>query len=100
MGPDESLFREHLESDGFLAGVARGQWRLHGGPEDILWPNPIFWVRSAKTFTPCSGVLLRFDLQKYPQQAPTACPWNVETNSRLDNNDWPKGGGNVSRVFK
>ena len=99
MGPDETLFREHLESVAFSAGVVRGKWRLHGGPEGITWPNPIFWIRSAKKFSSSGGVFLRFDLQHYPQ-APTSCPWNVEANLRLDYHQWPKGGGNVSRVFK
>jgi hypothetical protein len=99
MGPDETLFRDHLESDAFLAGAARGKWRLHGGPEDIVWPNPIFWIQSARKFSPGEGVFLRFDLQNYPQQAPTSCPWNAQSNTRLDHKEWPKGGGNVSRVF-
>jgi hypothetical protein len=99
MGPDETLFGEHLQADSFLAGVARGNWKLHGRPEDIIWPNPIFWIQSQKRFAASGGVFLRFDLQQYPQQAPTSCPWSVEANSCLEHNRWPKGGGNVSRVF-
>jgi hypothetical protein len=99
MDPDETIFREHLGSDTFLAGVARRMWKLCGGLEGINWPHPIFSVQAMKEFIPSGGVFLRFDLRNYPQQAPTACPWNVETNSPLDPPFWPKGPGNVSRVF-
>src|SRR5882724_11972204 len=100
MGPDEAMFRQHLEDDAFLAGVARGKWKLHGGVEAIAWPNLVFWMRSSERYTPDKGVFLQFDLQNYPQQAPTSCPWDAEKNVRLDPGRWPKGPGNVSRVFK
>jgi hypothetical protein len=99
MAPDESIFREHLHSDAFLAGVARGKWRLEHGQEGITWPHPIFQIQARQKVTGGRDLLLRFDLQNYPQQAPTSCPWNLESNSPLDPALWPIGPGNVSRVF-
>lgn len=99
MGPDEALFREHLEADSFQVGLAREKWGLEGGPEKIIWPAPIFWVQSHKRFVTAGRLYLQLNLSNYPQQAPTGCPWNIDNNGRLDNSQWPKGGGNVSRVF-
>jgi len=98
MSPDEALFREHLESSIFLAGVRRGRWKLQGEPKSIIWPHPIFWIEAAKRFISNGGLFLHFDLQGYPQ-APTACPWNIETAAPLEPSLWPRGMGNVSRVF-
>lgn len=99
MGPDEALFREHLASDAYVIGEARGKWQLVGGPDVIVWPNPVFCVQANRRFVPSGKLYLRLDLLHYPQHAPTGCPWNIEANARLDSGQWPKGGGNVSRVF-
>jgi hypothetical protein len=99
MGPDEIIFRQHLGADAFLTGEARGRWRLCGEVDAIVWPNAVFWIRARTKFVGTGGVNLRLDLHNYPQSAPTGCPWNVDTNSLLEPSLWPKGGGNVSKVF-
>jgi hypothetical protein len=62
MAPDEIIFRQHLGADAFLAGEARGRWRLSGEVASIVWPNAVFWIQARTKFVSTGGVNLRFDL--------------------------------------
>ena len=95
MKPSESLLKAHLESAPFLAGVDRRKWGLEAAA-DLTFP--VIWVRADKRLVPVGRVHLRFDTNGYPQQAPTACPWDVTTNARLAPALWPKGDG-AATVF-
>lgn len=99
MSPDEALFRSHLEDAPFLAGVDAGQWALHGDLAENFWPHPIVWVKADEDLIAVGKVFLHFTVDGYPQTAPTACPWDITNNCRLDSALWPKGPGNVSKVF-
>jgi len=99
-GPDECLFRLHLEQPSFQLGAALGNWGLNGAADNICWPHVVLWVKTEKRFAPEGRVTLRFTLDGYPQQAPTACPWDVGHDTPLAVEHWPKGEINVSRVFK
>ena len=100
MSPDERLFKAHLEEASFQSGVDASKWGLHGEVKDIVWPHAILWV-AADTFTYGPGkIYLRFDLTGYPTSAPTACPWNVTTNQRLEDAAWPSLSGKFKRVFR
>lgn len=98
MKPNESLLKAHLESAPFLAGADRGKWGLFGEIESLDLTNPIIWVRADKRMVPDGRLHLRFNTDNYPQQAPTACPWDVKSNGKLAPSLWPKG-GNASSVF-
>jgi hypothetical protein len=98
MKPNESLFKTHLESPIFLSGRDSGRWGLYGSMESIDLAAPVLWVRADKRFAPDQRIFLRFDIQNYPQLAPTGCPWDVRLNAKLAPALWPRG-GHVSTVF-
>jgi hypothetical protein len=100
MKPDESLFKAHLEEAPFQSGADAGKWGMHGEAKDIIWPHPILWVRADKAIVPVGKIFLRFTVDGYSTDAPTACPWNVEKNSRLENALWPRLTGKFARVFR
>jgi len=79
-----------LNSGRFLAGVSRQRWRLIRQ----AWPHVVLEIarRDGK------WVSLRFDCTGYPQEAPTARPWNVALDAPLAAGQWPRG-GRVSQVF-
>lgn len=80
----------HLRSGRFLAGAAKGRWRL----VDFQWPIALIEVvaRDGRRFT------LRFDCNGYPDQPPTGTLWDVVTQQQLPADRWPRG-GRVSQVF-
>lgn len=95
MGPDERVFRDHLEWGPFQSGVDRGRWRLVG----IDWP----WATIAVAAAPRPGgpgeYAFRFDLADYPQSPPTARPWDAARDAPLAPADWPGGNGRVPLAF-
>lgn len=99
MSPDEALFRAHLNDAPFQAGVDAERWGLHGEVSQVAWPHPVLWVQADEDLIVSTKVFLRFAVDGYPQSAPTACPWDVDKNCRLDPAAWPKGPGNVTKVF-
>jgi hypothetical protein len=80
----------HLRSGRFLAGAAKGRWRL----VDFQWPIVLTEVgaRDGRRFT------LRFDCTGYPDHAPTATLWDTVAQRQLSADRWPRG-GRVSQVF-
>jgi hypothetical protein len=100
MKPDQSLFLAHLEGARFQSGVDAGKWGLFGAPAAIIWPHPILWVAAdAALFAPAQ-MFLRFTVDSYPTLAPTACPWSVQTNTKLADILYPKIPGKLNRVFR
>ena len=97
--PDISLFKKHLEEAPFLAGADDGRWGLVAGEELKEWPLCKLWIRCDSRFQPSGSVVLRFRVDNYPASAPTAQPWNEPANAPLGVAEWPKGPGNVSKVF-
>ncbi len=91
--PDERAFRDHVEGAAFRSGVARGRWRL----VDVHWPHAIFAVSAVPREGAPDEYGFRFNLAGYPQQAPTAQPWDLDRGAPLAHSDWP-GGGAQSRV--
>lgn len=82
---------DHLRSGRFLAGAAKGRWRLI----DLKWPIAFIEVVACdgRSFT------LRFECSGYPDIAPTATLWDLASGRQLDANLWPRG-GRVSQVFR
>ncbi len=85
--PDERMFRLHLGGGGFVAAERAGRWRL----VDLTWPHAIIAVRAEPRPDAPAEVALRFELVNYPQDAPTAMPWDLERNAQLDPGLYPKG---------
>ena len=90
VGSSKDELEEHLRSARFLAGTARGRWRL----VEVAWPHAFVEVaaRDDRQF------VLRFDCAGYPEQPPTATLWNRAQGQMLPAACWPKG-GRVSQVF-
>jgi len=100
MKPDQSLFLSHLEGAPYKSGVDAGKWGLSGVPAEIIWPNPIFWIAADSSIVPNGKIYLRFTVDGYPTLAPSACPWDIETNTRLANHLYPRISGKFSLVFR
>jgi len=81
---------DHLNSGRFLAGVAKGRWRLI----DLNWPTAFIEIGACdeRHFT------LRFECSGYPDIAPTATLWDLASGQQLAATRWPRG-GRVSNVF-
>lgn len=97
--PDKCLFKAHLEGAPFVAGVDDGRWGIAGGEELKEWPFCRMWVQVDSRYTARQPLGLRFRVDNYPALAPTAQPWNNESNAPLVPSDWPRGPRNVSSVF-
>lgn len=100
MSPDERLFKAHLEEASFQSGVDAGKWGLRGEPKDLVWPYAVIWVAADKEVYAPEKIYLRFDLTGYPTAAPTSCPWNIQTNQRLEDAAWPRLTGKFRLVFR
>jgi hypothetical protein len=84
------LLQEHLASARFRAGELRGRWRLL----EFVWPHVFvdLVARDRRRFA------LRFECSGYPDQPPTAMPWDRLIGKMLSPVHWPRG-GRVSQVF-
>lgn len=99
MKADQALFHAHLEGIPFRSGLDRGRWGHPNGEPDVQWPHCVLWVEADIRFAPLGRLSLRFTLDSYPVQAPTAVPWDVSRGEALPLAEWPRGSGNVSKVF-
>lgn len=99
MKPDQKLFCEHINSASFQIGVDRGKWNVTTNElNDLTWPYVVIWIKAIEKDGFPNKYYFRFDITNYPEQAPTACPWNFEKSMRLEFDKWPKG-GRVTNVF-
>lgn len=80
----------HLSSGIVLSGVLRGRWRI----VEHTWPLVFIDVIARDG----RAVPLRFDCAGYPDQPPTAMPWDAKAQCQLAAARWPCG-GRVSQVF-
>jgi hypothetical protein len=90
MSDGKDKLESDLRSGRFLAGAARGRWRLI----QLQWPYALIEVRAGdgRRFT------LRFECSGYPDNPPTATLWDIATNQQLPAARWPAG-GRVSLAF-
>ncbi len=95
MGPDERVFRAHLERGPFQSGVARGRWWL----VSIDWQHALIAVSAAPREGGPDEYVFRFELNDYPQSAPTAQPWDLERGVPLERGRWPTGRSRVPLAF-
>ena len=99
MTVEEALFQAHLRGSPFRSGVDRGRWGLLD-ESPVAWPHCILWVQCEPRFFGGSDrIILRFELSGYSASAPNALPWDDEKNQPVAGDKWPKGSGNVSKVF-
>jgi hypothetical protein len=87
--PDERAFIEDAGKPSFLAGVHRGHWTI----EKVAWPNVDISVSAAPRPGAPERYWLRCDLTNFPADAPTATPWDPNTNAKLVASGRPKGHG-------
>ena len=91
--PDERAFEADVANAAFRLGQAEGQWRLL----TTMWPFVFISVtaKDGRAYT------LRFNCAGYPQTPPTAGPWDIERNTVLAFDLWPRGlSGRVKAVFR
>jgi hypothetical protein len=98
--PELSLFRAHLEEAHFMAGVDAGRWTLLKGEDLSQWPHCRLELRCDPKFSAEGRVVLRFNLDGYPANAPTAQPWDADSNLPLAHARWPNGSGHINSIFK
>jgi hypothetical protein len=96
---DQASFEEHVATWQFQDGVARGFWDT-APRDDVKWPHAIIWIDLPQRTRSPDKLFLRFNLQDYPSKAPTAVPWDMERNLKLEFDKWPKGGGDVAQMFR
>ena len=96
MGPDERVFRAHLNGGAFQSGVDRGRWRL----VSLAWPYAVIAIAAAARPGGPDAYAFRFEVSNYPQVAPTAQPWDEEGDTPLPVERWPGGHDRVPLAFR
>ena len=93
MGPDQKALQCDVARPSFKLAEIEKRWRL----VSMQWPFATIAVSMGNG----EELMLRFECSGYPNRAPTAGPWDTETNTVLDFYRWPKGkGGRASAVFR
>lgn len=95
LAPDERAVRAHLDSGRFQAGVEAGRWRL----VSLEWPIAIISVSAAPREEAPSEFPIRFELNGYPNTAPTGGIWDLDAGTILAAEKRPKG-ERVAMVFR
>lgn len=93
--PDQRAFNLDANKPTFLAGVHRGDWRI----EEVAWPTVDIFIAAAPRPGAPTRFWLRCDFTNYPADAPTATPWDLDTNNKLAAGKRPKG-DHVGMVFR
>jgi len=93
--PDQRVFDAHASAPSFLAGVFRGDWTI----ESVDWPMVAISISAAPRDAAPNRFWLRCDFTNYPAEAPTATPWDRDTNMQLAADRRPKG-EDVATVFR
>jgi hypothetical protein len=95
LAPDQRAFNLDANKPTFLAGVHRGDWRI----EEIAWPTVDISIAAAPRPGAPTRFWFRCDFRNYPADAPTATPWDPDTNNKLATGKRPKG-DHVDMVFR
>src|SRR5208283_536993 len=90
---DERALRADVAKARFRLAEAEIRWSLLG----IAWPHVLIGINAKDR----REYVLRFDCTDYPQNPPTAGPWDVPGNRILPFDRWPGSqGGRVGSVFR
>lgn len=100
MNPAQNLFITHLQSGAYEVGAAKGMWgNADPTPNCPTWPFAFIWVAAGSKPGSPDRYTFRFDLTGYSASAPLALLWDMERNSRLAHEHWPKGKGHIPTIF-
>lgn len=99
MSVELECFKKHVSLAPFQIGLDDAHWGFEKDNGFDTWPHVFLWVGVACKSGSPDKYVFRFDLTNYPAKAPTACPWNVASNTILDPGKWPKGKQLVGKVF-
>jgi len=97
--PDEAALRRDLQGAAFLVGEAEGRWCLLD-PPGIRFPEVFMSVSAAKRDRSPDSFCFRIECTGYPSSAPTSMLWDSQAGRQLALNQYPKGGGDVDKVFR
>jgi hypothetical protein len=96
VSPEEAVCAD-LSAPSFLAGLARGYWRV------VSFEFPTLLVAIAAATT-AGGALteygFRFELSNFPNAAPEGRIWDLTGNCLLDVGARPKGSARVEMAFQ
>jgi hypothetical protein len=95
VAPDERAARAHLAGGAFRAGEASRRWRL----VDITWPHVTIAIAAAARPNNPDEFALRFECNGYPNTAPTASIWDLDTGTSLPDARRPKG-ARAAQLFR
>ncbi len=91
--PDERAFQSDIAMPRFRLGAAERRWRLIS----TAWPYAFIGV----TAKDGGEFVLRFNCAGYPQNPPTAGPWDLAGSMILAFDKWPRStGGRLGLVFR
>jgi len=94
--PDERAFHADIAAGSFQLGNCLNHWELGA----INWPLVQIAVAAAVREGAPDKYWFRFDCTGYPQQAPTARPWDPANNQPLPAQRWPGGRTRIPAVFR
>ena len=97
MKPDEKIFSDHLGNVDFQLGLENYDWGIDEIERD--WPNKIIWIKSHIKINGTEKIYLFFNLENYPEQAPTSYPWDILKDTKLIASEWPKGNPSINSAF-
>jgi hypothetical protein len=90
--PDETALLHFLEGARFRAGASKSRWRL----DKLMFPHVVISIRARDgTF-----ITLRFECSGYPNNLPTAQPWDLGLVAPLCPGQFPRGAMRISSVFR
>ena len=93
--PDQRAFEADANRPSFLAGVYRGDWKI----ESVDWPTVQVTIAAAARANGPGSFAFRCDFTNYPTDAPTATPWDPETDAKLAEDKRPRG-EDIGMVFR
>jgi hypothetical protein len=106
MSPDQRAVRDHLSGGRFRSGVADGRWRLvhevapaDGADNLVGWPFVVVAIRAAPRQNAPAEFAIRFELNSYPNTAPTGGIWDVDADVSLPADRRPKG-DDLAQLFR
>ncbi len=94
--PDELLLSRDLAAPLFRCGELERRWRHVG----TTWPYVTIAVRAAERPNSPSEYGFQFECGGYPQNLPTARPWDINANAPLPARRWPNGRFILPSVFR
>jgi hypothetical protein len=92
---DQQVFEQHINRPEFRLAKYERRWEILL----VDWPN-VFVRIYAEYRTGAPGYFdFKFDCTGYPNEAPTAIPWDHSINQPLAFARWPKGRNHIPSIF-